>query len=130
MRGGAMEKVTGFGGFFFRAQDPEALALWYRDHLGIDLVPQDETGAPWMTEAGPTVFSPFAADTEYFAAEKAFMLNFRVASLDAMVAQLVAAGVDILHQQEMAGVGRFAHLRDPEGTPIELWEPAQMPGEA
>jgi len=124
-----MEKVAGFGGFFFRAQDPEALALWYRDLLGIDPAPQDEAASPWETEAGPTVFAPFAADTGYFAADKAFMLNFRVADLDAMVTQLEAAGVDILNRQEMEGVGHFAHLRDPEGTPIELWQPAQDAGE-
>ncbi len=118
-----MEKVLGFGGFFFRAHAPDDLANWYRDYLGVDLAPQDETGTPWMTTGGATVFSPFAADTDYFAADKSFMLNFRVADLDAMVAQLEAAGIAILNRQEMDGVGRFAHLRDPEGTPIELWEP-------
>ena len=52
------------------------------------------------------------------------MLNFRVRDLDKMVAQLQDAGIDIFNRQEMEGLGRFAHLRDPVGTPIELWEPA------
>ncbi len=119
-----MEKVLGFGGFFFRAEDPGALAGWYRDHLGVDPVPGDETGSPWMTEAGATVFAPFAADTDYFAPDKSFMLNFRVRDLDAMIEQLERAGIDIYNRQEIEGIGRFAHLRDPEGNPIELWEPA------
>jgi predicted enzyme related to lactoylglutathione lyase len=77
-----------------------------------------------MTEAGATVFAPFAADTDYFAPDKPFMLNFRVRDLDAMIEQLERAGIDIYNRQEMEGIGRFAHLRDPEGNPIELWEPA------
>ena len=118
-----MERVTGFGGFFFRAHAPEALALWYRNHLGIDLVPTAVDQTPWMAEGGMTVFAPFAADTDYFAADKAFMLNFKVRDLDAMVAQLTTAGVKVTVKDTMPGIGKFAHLVDPEGTPIELFEP-------
>lgn len=120
-----MERALGFGGFFFRSKDPEALATWYRDVLGIDLVPTAQDQTPWMTQGGATVFAPFAADTDYFAADKSFMLNFRVANLDAMIAQLDATGVTITRQEDMPGIGRFAHIADPEGTPIELWEPVQ-----
>ena len=119
-----MERVQGFGGFFFRSQAPEALAAWYRDMLGIDLVPTAQDQMPWMAEGGATVFAPFASDTDYFAADKAFMLNFRVRDLDTLVAQLRAGGVEVKELDEMPGIGRFAHLADPEGTPIELWEPA------
>ena len=118
-----MERVQGFGGFFFRTEAPEALAAWYRDTLGIDLVPTAADQQPWMAAGGATVFAPFAADTDYFARDKAFMLNFRVGNLDAMVAQLRAAGVTVDVKDDMPGIGRFAHLSDPEGTPIELWEP-------
>ena len=121
-----MEKVQGFGGFFFRSKDPAALALWYRDHLGVDPAPTDMDTPPWVAEGGVTVFAPFDQDTDYFAADQRFMLNFRVADLDAMVVQLQGAGVDVYNQQEIEGIGRFAHLRDPEGTPIELWEPPIM----
>lgn len=119
-----MHKVQGIGGFFFRAQDPAALTKWYRDHLGIDPAPTDMEMTPWTTDAGVTVFAAFGADSDYFAADKTFMLNFRVTDLEAMVAQLRAAGIEVSHETEMAGVGRFARIHDPEGNPIELWEPS------
>ena len=119
-----MQKVRGIGGFFFRAKNPGRLSDWYRDHLGIDPAPQNMETAPWVSESGVTVFAPFDADTDYFAAEKAFMLNFRVADLDAMVKQLESAGIDVSQASEMAGIGRFARIHDPEGNAIELWEPA------
>ena len=119
-----MEKVTGFGGFFFRARDPEALAQWYRDHLGITLVPQSYDEAPWRQEAGPTAFAPFPETTEYFGdPEKKWMINFRVRDLDAMLAQLHAAGISADIDLQEYPNGRFAKLRDPEGNPIELWQP-------
>jgi len=116
-------KVAGFGGFFFRAQDPEKLAAWYLTHLGINPAPTDMEAQVWVQEAGPTVFAPFAADTEYFAADRTFMLNFRVTDLDAMLADLRAAGVEVSHEQAMEGLGRFARIHDPEGNPVELWQP-------
>ena len=120
-----MAKVTGIGGFFFKARDPDALGKWYRDHLGIDLVPGDYDTEPWTQEAGPTVFAPFPETTEYFMrADQRWMMNFRVDDLDAMMADLRAAGIEVEPYGEPEPNGRFAHLRDPEGNPIELWEPA------
>ena len=118
-----MEKVLGFGGFFFRSGDAQSLAKWYNDHLGIDPVPTDAESLPWMAEGGPTVFAPFAADTDYFPADKSFMLNFRVADLEAMMRQLDKAGIAVKRLDDMPGIGKFAHLSDPEGNAIELWEP-------
>lgn len=119
-----MEKVSGIGGFFFRAQDPDALGKWYRDHLGIALVPSSSEESSWRQEAGPTAFAPFPETTEYFGdAAKTWMLNFRVSNLDAMVAQLRAAGISFEVNQEDYPIGRFARLHDPEGNPIELWQP-------
>ena len=83
-----MERVLGFGGLFFRSQKPEELAVWYRDVLGISLVPTSQDQMPWMAEGGATVFAPFADDTDYFDASKRFMINFRGADLDAMIAQV------------------------------------------
>ena len=123
-----MQRVQGFGGFFFRAKDPEGLAKWYHDHLGINPAPKNMEMPPWVTESGVTVFGPFAADTDYFAADKTFMLNFRVADLDAMIAQLKSADIEVSHESEMEGIGRFARIHDPEGNAIELWEPAAQSG--
>ncbi|MEM7147079.1 MAG: VOC family protein [Verrucomicrobiota bacterium] len=118
-----MEKVTGIGGVFFRAKDPEGLGKWYLEKLGVDLVPSSYEEKPWEQEAGPTVFAPFPADTEYFGkAETGWMINFRVRDLDAMVAQLREAGVEVKLDEESYPNGRFARVHDPEGNPVELWE--------
>ena len=116
-----MAGVQGIGGVFFRARDPQGLSDWYRIHLGIDL-----SAGAWMQAAGPTVFAPFPADTDYFGdAEKDFMLNFRVADLDALLADLSAAGIPAETRNEWnSEIGRFARIHDPEGNPVELWEPA------
>ena len=120
-----MEKVTGVGGVFFRSKDPSKLAHWYETHLGVNLAPQNMEMEPWMTDAGVTVFAPFADDTDYFGSEQQFMLNFRVSDLDAMLAQLSVADIEITQEMTMEGVGRFARIHDPEGNPLELWEPEQ-----
>jgi predicted enzyme related to lactoylglutathione lyase len=118
-------RVTGIGGFFFRASDPEGLARWYTTHFGIDPVPGDYAVMPWVQEAGPTVFAPFQADTEYFGdAARSWMLNLRVEGLDGLVAALRAAGIEVAVDPETHPNGRFARLSDPEGNPLELWEPA------
>jgi predicted enzyme related to lactoylglutathione lyase len=117
-----MERVLGIGGYFVRAADPGALSAWYRDCLGLDI---DENGL-WSQQAGPTVFATFESETDYFGhRSQQTMLNFRVRDLDAMLAQLRARGADVAGEaQEMEGVGRFGWVTDPEGTRIELWQPA------
>jgi glyoxylase I family protein len=120
-----LARVTGIGGFFFRARDPEALARWYTAHLGVDPVPGDYAVMPWQQEAGPTVFAPFRADSEYFGdPARVWMLNLRVVDLDGVVAALRAAGIEVSVDPETYPNGRFARLADPEGNPLELWEPA------
>jgi predicted enzyme related to lactoylglutathione lyase len=117
-----MERVLGIGGYFIRAADPAALGAWYRDVLGLGA---DEHGM-WQQEPGPTVFAPFEAGTDYFGARsQQTMLNFRVRDLDAMLAQLREKGAEVAEEtQDMAGVGRFGWVTDPEGNRIELWQPA------
>jgi predicted enzyme related to lactoylglutathione lyase len=116
-----MERVLGIGGFFFRARDPQALAAWYEQALGITSM---ATKSSWEQEAGPTVFVPFPADTDYFGSiEQQVMLNFRVPNLDAMLTQLRAAGAVVEDEVSEASYGRFGHATDPEGNRFELWEP-------
>jgi len=123
-----MQKVQGIGGIFFKAQDPKALAAWYRDHLGIDLTEWGGAVFPWRAHDpkgdAATVWSTFSADTEYFAPSTAtFMINYRVDDLDAMLAQLRAAGVRVDDKIEDGELGRFGWAFDPEGNKLELWQP-------
>jgi len=123
-----MERVTGIGGIFFKASDPEKLKAWYRDHLGL---PVDETGNVMFAtkdDPGPgLVWSPFAADTTYFEPSKApFMLNFRVKNLRAMLDQLRLAGAVVDEKVQEEPYGNFGWATDPEGNRFELWEP--LPG--
>lgn len=120
-----MQRVTGIGGFFFRGENPEALRAWYAEHLGINPAPQSYDELPWRQAEGFTVFAPFDSETEYFGrAEQMWMINFRVDDLDAMVAQLRSSDIDVELDQETYPNGRFARLADPEGNPIQLWEPS------
>lgn len=117
-----MQKVLGIGGLFFKSADPDKLAQWYDTHLGISQVPKSYGEDAWQQDAGPTVFAPFKNDTTYFGRpEQRWMINFRVADLKAMVAQLRAAGITVEDPTTYPN-GHFARLHDPEGNPIELWE--------
>lgn len=124
-----MGSVTGIGGFFFRARDPESLSAWYADRLGVGPGLAAEGAEPhpwtWSVAAGPVVFAPFPVHTDYFAADKAYMLNLRVSDLDAALEPFRAAGEEILTNPDWDSptTGRFARVVDPEGNPIELWEP-------
>ncbi|PZQ58481.1 MAG: glyoxalase [Phenylobacterium zucineum] len=114
--------VTGIGGVFFRASDTEALSRWYREHLGVGM----DGFRPWEQAAGPTVFMPFARETDYWPAGKQWMINFRVSDLDGLTARLAQAGIAVETNPDWDSleVGRFARIHDPEGNPVELWEPA------
>jgi len=113
--------VTGIGGIFFRANDPAALRAWYLEHLGVG----GKGYNPWEQQAGDTMFMPFKRDTDYFPADRQFMLNLRVADLAALLTTLQAAGIEIITNPEWdtPETGKFARIHDPEGNPIELWEP-------
>ena len=121
-----IEKVAGIGGFFFRAHDPAALGQWYLQNLGVALSPTKMDSPVWKQEAGITIFTPFPETTKYFGdPQKVWMLNFRVHDMDKMVAQLHAAGIEVkLYPSGDPSEGKFARLHDPEGNPIELWQPA------
>lgn len=131
-----MKRVTGIGGIFFKANDPEGLKKWYQQHLG---VPSDSTGDVafhWREEDHPekigiTVWAPFPVDTRYFEPSTApFMINYRVTDLDGLLAQLREEGVWVDERVETYEYGRFAWIADPEGNRIELWEPIEVDDES
>lgn len=123
-----MEKVTGIGGIFFKCQDPKTMKEWYHTHLGFDT---NDYGATfeWREDSNPekkgsTQWSPFSSTTKYFdPSTKDFMINYRVADLEALVAELKKEGVTIVDNVETYDYGKFVHILDPEGNKIELWEP-------
>jgi catechol 2,3-dioxygenase-like lactoylglutathione lyase family enzyme len=122
--------VLGVGGIFFRAANPDALTAWYRDHLGVGGGCAAEGAGPadewsWMVQGGPLVFSPFKASTDYWEAGKQVMLNLRVRDIGSLIDQLKASGIEVITKPEWSDpqIGTFARIHDPEGNPVELWEP-------
>ena len=117
-----MAKVTGIGGAFLRAEDPEALYAWYEKHLGLT-----RQHGCWMFEAaeqrGPVVVSFFARDSAYFPTSQPTMLNFQVDDLDAILDGLIAAGVEVDPKRERHEYGSFGWFTDPAGNRVELWQP-------
>ena len=94
--------MLGIGGVFLKARDPRALADWYREHLGVSVESGKTHGVMISAGAGEmTVWSTFPADTAYFGSGPAtFMVNYRVKNLDAMLAQLRAAGAKVEEKVE------------------------------
>ena len=122
--------VVGMGGYFFRSKDPEKLKDWYREHLGVGGgCGTDERGESnpycWYHEGGPMVFSPFPEATDYFPADKQAMVNLRVRDLPGLLDQLRGSGIEVITKPEWEATeaGSFARIHDPEGNPIELWQP-------
>ncbi len=128
-----MAKVTGIGGVFFKAAgDPQALAAWYQRHLGLALEPWGGAILRWTNDAaadgGLTVWHVAQPDTQWFApSAAAFMVNYRVDDIAALLADLQAAGVPVLQGPETHENGTFAWIADPDGNKVELWEPRPMP---
>lgn len=122
-----MKKVTGIGGVFFKCADPEKMRNWYAKNLGI--VSDQGAGFEWREKDDPeqigyTAWSTFPADTRYFEpSKKEFMINYRVADLEALVEQMKEDGVTVVDEIATYDYGKFVHVLDPEGNAIELWEP-------
>jgi predicted enzyme related to lactoylglutathione lyase len=122
-----MKRVTGIGGIFFKAKDPEKLKAWYRTHLGIE---SESWGAVFHWRDDPrsadasTAWSVFTEETKYFEpSKKPFMINFRVEDLDWLLTQLRAESVEVNAKSEESEFGKFSWVMDPEGNRVELWEP-------
>jgi predicted enzyme related to lactoylglutathione lyase len=120
-----MERVVGIGGIFFKARDPKMLAAWYRENLGVPLEADATYGSFKSLAPGEvTVWSTFSDDTTYFGpGPTSCMINYRVTDLDAMLAQLRAAGAMVDDRVDDYAYGRFGWATDPEGNRFELWEP-------
>jgi predicted enzyme related to lactoylglutathione lyase len=124
-----VKRVTGIGGIFFKAQDPVALRAWYKEHLGIDV--QDWGGAAFTWTdgdgkpfAGTTAWNISPTSSDYYAPSKSsFMVNYRVADLQALLAALRVEGCNVLDKVDESEFGKFGWVLDPEGNKIELWEP-------
>jgi predicted enzyme related to lactoylglutathione lyase len=123
-----MKRVTGIGGIFFSARDPAALRAWYQAHLGIDVQDWGGTAFQWADDQGQpaggmTVWS--IGDGGNFGAGKAFMVNYRVDDLHALLAALRSEGCEVLDKVDESGFGKFGWVVDPEGNKGELWEPPE-----
>lgn len=127
-----MAKVIGVGGIFFLCEDPEATKAWYTRVLGIE--PGEYGGFAFShADAGKqfpkgamTIFAPFKADSDYFKpSEESMMFNLMVDDLDGMVANIKAAGVELVKPVEDYDYGKFAWVMDPDGRKIELWQPKE-----
>jgi len=124
-----MAKVMGIGGVFFKVGgDHAALAAWYQKHLGMPM--EDFGGAilRWPDDTaedrGVTVWCVAPGDSKWFSpSNSAFMINYRVDDLDALLAQLRAGGVEVVGGPESHENGKFAWIMDPDGNKVELWEP-------
>ena len=119
-----MSHILGIGGFLFRSKSPDELKKWYVETLGIVI-----TNLVWEQKSGPTVFQPTSQDSQEFSADKPWMMNFRVDNLKELIADLKAKNVVVEERDEWNvspdEVGTFARIHDPEGNPIELWQPGE-----
>ena len=126
-----MKKVTGIGGIFFKTPDPAKIKDWYHKNLGLVV---DAYGSPFEfrnanepDQINYLQWSPFKDDTTYFEpSKKEFMINYRVADLEALVVALKKEGVTICDEIESFDYGKFVHIMDPDGNKIELWEPVDQ----
>jgi len=122
-----MKKVTGIGGIFFKCKDTEAQRQWYGQHLGFKTDAYG-TNFGWRhmdkpEKKGYSVWAPFPESTDYFEpSQKEFMINFRVDNLEELVNELKQAGISLIGEIQVYPYGKFAHIVDPEGNKIELWE--------
>lgn len=124
-----MARVTGIGGVFFKSRsDNVALAAWYQKHLGMSLESWGGSVLRWpddpAEDKGLTVWHVAEKESQWFSpSDSAFMINYRVDDLDALIHQLRNEGIEIVAGPESHENGKFAWIMDPDGNKVELWEP-------
>ena len=124
-----MKRVTGIGGIFFKAKDPETPRDWYRTRLGIEVEPWGGTVLRWANAENPsgvgaTVWNVMAESSTYLDPGKTrFMINYRVEDLHALLAKLTNEGCEVDAKVEESEYDKFGWVMDPEGNRIELWQP-------
>ena len=121
------KRVTAVGGIFFKCSDPAAIKEWYKNHLGLPVDPYGATfewrHADEPEKKGQTIWSPFKKETDYFApSSKDYMFNYRVENLEWLLGELKKEGIEQIGEMQVYDYGKFAHIMDPEGNKIELWE--------
>src|SRR5262245_42752924 len=128
-----MAKVLGVGGVFFKSRNEAALRDWYSRVLGLSY--EDWGGVIFRPEhaanqpGAATVFASFKADTDYVEpSTREFMINLMVDDMDGVLARCAQHGVTPLRRMDDEPNGRFAHILDPDGLKLELWEPKPMVG--
>jgi len=119
-----MARVTGLGGAFLRASDPEALYAWYEKHLGIALQPYGGISFSHQTQRAQLAVAFFPKLSDYFPVSQPAMRNFQVDDLEGLLENLTAAGVPVDAKRENCDYGRFGWFTDPEGNRVELWQPS------
>lgn len=127
------KRVTAIGGIFFRSNDPAAIRAWYNTHLGFSA---DQYGSTFEWRhidapevKGSTIWSAFAKDSKYIPEGKDFMMNLRVENLEWLLGELKKEGIEPLGEMQVYEYGKFAHIMDPEGNKIELWEASDSSAE-
>jgi predicted enzyme related to lactoylglutathione lyase len=124
-----MQRVTGIGGIFFKSPNAAALREWYQRHLGIPVEAWGGASFQWQSEGNPsgegsTIWSVFEESNTYFEPSPArFMINYRVADLDALLAVLREEDCDVVTKTEDSDFGKFGWVMDPDGNRVELWQP-------
>jgi len=123
-----MAKVTGIGGVFFKAKDPDVLREWYKVNLGFSIEDFGGSILKWpddqANDDGLTVWHLAEEKSDWFApSQSSFMINYRIDNMDEMIMQLKESGNDLVKGPESHENGRFAWVMDPEGNKVELWEP-------
>ena len=120
-----MQKVTGIGGFFYKSANPDKLNEWYEKHLGVTQSPPNQLSGGWWTDAVPSIYCAEPEDLKFAGTSQNWYINFTVDNLEAMMDQLRNSGIEVELKHDATKFGKFAHLYDPDGNLVELWEPSK-----